>query len=480
MACISHLVKLLFFVCYAAMMNGVMASTYKVFKLERSVETIDDQMELARLQYRDNKRHSRGGGILNFSIGGESDPSMTGLYYTRIKIGSPPREFTVDFDTGSDKLWLTCSPCRGCPLSSQLGIDLNLFNPASSYSASHILCSDKSCPSYVSDCANKNSSCELMVNYADGGNATGYYLTDTMHFDTISGHSENSSVPIVFGCGTQMGGSLTEDGQAVDGIIGFGYRYPSVISQLSSKQLIPGVFSHCLRGEGGGKLVLGEVIAAGIVYTPLVLSKEHYDVNLLSITVNGQPLPVNPNIYKTSDSRGTIVDSGTTLSYLVEEAYDPFISAINVVVSPYAAPVIFEGNQCYKTGNRGIDMFPEISFNFIGNASIVLTPKDYILNSRPFIGGVSSSCIGFLKTSVSSITILGDLVLKDKIVIYDLAGKRLGWVNYNCSLEMKVNTTYGWDDNSAAAIRRQPRASRLRLFLVMCLVYVIISRNGLL
>lgn len=48
-----------------------------------------------------------------------------------------------------------------------------------------------------------------------------------------------------------------------------------------------------------------------------------------SISVNGQLLPIDSAVFATSGNRGTIVDSGTTLAYLVGEAYDPFVSAVS-------------------------------------------------------------------------------------------------------------------------------------------------------
>ncbi|GMP84771.1 hypothetical protein CsSME_00038168 [Camellia sinensis var. sinensis] len=55
--------------------------------------------------------------------------------------------------------------------------------------------------------------------------------------------------------------------------------------------------------------------------------KSHYNLDLQNIAVNGQLLPIDPAVFATSSNRGTIVDSGTTLAYLVEEAYDPFVNA---------------------------------------------------------------------------------------------------------------------------------------------------------
>jgi hypothetical protein len=48
-----------------------------------------------------------------------------------------------------------------------------------------------------------------------------------------------------------------------------------------------------------------------------------------SIAVNGKMLPINSSLFATSGAQGTIVDSGTTLSYLAEGVYGPVISAVS-------------------------------------------------------------------------------------------------------------------------------------------------------
>jgi len=66
--------------------------------------------------------------------------------------------------------------------------------------------------------------------------------------------------------------------------------------------------------------------------------RPHYNLNLQSISVNGQALQIDPSVFATSSNRGTIVDSGTTLAYLAEEAYDPFVNAVSFfwVISSYS------------------------------------------------------------------------------------------------------------------------------------------------
>jgi len=46
------------------------------------------------------------------------------LYTTKVKMGTPPREFTVQIDTGSDILWINCNTCSNCPKSSGLGVSI--------------------------------------------------------------------------------------------------------------------------------------------------------------------------------------------------------------------------------------------------------------------------------------------------------------------------------------------------------------------
>ncbi|XP_058110295.1 aspartic proteinase 36-like [Magnolia sinica] len=419
----------------------------RAFPASRSVE-------LEALKARDRSRHGRllqsAAGVVDFPVEGSSDPFTVGLYFTRVKLGSPPKEFYVQIDTGSDILWVTCNGCDGCPKSSGLGITLESFNPDGSSTASVVSCSDEICSSAIqtteAGCASQSpsSQCNYSFQYGDGSGTAGYYVSDTLFFDTVVGDdvTANSSTSIVFGCSVSQTGDLTKPDRAIDGIFGFGQHDLSVISQLSSRGIAPKVFSHCLKGSdnGGGILVLGEIVEPGIVYTPLVQSQPHYNLNLQSIAVNGQTLSIDPAVFATSSNRGTIIDSGTTLAYLAEEAYDPFVNAITAAVSQSVHSFLSKGNQCFLISNSVDEIFPSVTLNFQGGAALVLRPEDYLLQQ----GSVNNAilwCIGWQKVQGQGITILGDLVLKDKIFVYDLAGQRIGWANYDCSLAVNVSST---------------------------------------
>ncbi|CAI9783140.1 unnamed protein product [Fraxinus pennsylvanica] len=445
-------------VAAAVFMSAASGSSVKrVLTLERAFPA-DQKVELEVLKARDRARHSRimqsfAGGIADFPVVGTSDPYLAGLYFTKVKLGSPPREFNVQIDTGSDVLWVTCSSCNNCPRTSGLGVELNSFDAANSSTVSSISCVDRRCASIVqaasAKCSTQSNQCGYSFQYADGSGTAGFYVSDLLYLDTILGTSliANSSAPIVFGCSTSMSGDLTKSDSAVDGLFGFGQQDLSVISQLSSHGITPKVFSHCLKGEGngGGILVLGEILDSRIVYTPLVPSQPHYSLYLQSIAVNGQVLPIDPAVFTTSGNRRTIVDSGTTLAYLVEEAYDPFVGAITAAVSQSARPIISKGNQCYLVSTSMAQIFPPVSINFAGSVSMVLRPENYLVHMG-FIDGNATWCIGFVKVKSPGTTILGDLVLKDKIFVYDLAHQRIGWADHDCSLSVNVSITSGKDE----------------------------------
>ncbi|GMP98910.1 hypothetical protein CsSME_00046612 [Camellia sinensis var. sinensis] len=418
--------------------------------LERAFPT-SHGVELSRLIARDRLRHDRilqsSSGVADFPVEGTYDPFLVGLYFTRVQLGSPPKEFYVQIDTGSDVLLVSCNACNGCPTSSGLKIPLNFFNASSSSTASLISCSDQRCSLGVqssdSVCSTQNNQCSYAFQYRDGSGTSGYYVSDMMHLNTVVGNSltSNTSASVVFGCSTSQTGNLTKSDIAVDGIFGFGQQGLSIISQLSSQGITPNAFSHCLKGNsgGGGILVIGAIMEPNIVYSPLVPSQPHYNLNLQSIAVNGQPLNVDPSVFTTSSNQGTIVDSGTTLAYLAEAVYDPFVNAITAAVSQSVSPVLSKGNQCYLITSSVSDIFPTVSLNFAGGASMILKPEDYLLQQNSVGGG--TWCIGFQKRQGQQITILGDLVLKDKLVVYDVAGQRIGWANYDCSSSVNVSAT---------------------------------------
>ncbi|KAL8210435.1 hypothetical protein R6Q57_004872 [Mikania cordata] len=468
--------------------------------LERAFPA-NHRIELSVLRDRDSFRHRRilqqqssTGDVVDFPVEGIYDPYRVGLYYTKVQLGSPPNDFYVQIDTGSDVLWVSCQSCNGCPTSSGLQIPIEFYDPSASSTSSLISCSDQRCSkatqSSDSGCSRSNNQCSYTFQYGDGSGTSGYYVSDLMHLNTIGldSGSSNSSANVVFGCSTSQTGDLTKTDRAVDGIFGFGQNGLSIISQLSSQQIAPDAFSHCLvgSGNGGGILVIGQIMEPNMVYTPLVQSQPHYNVNLQSISVNGQTLSIDPSTFAISDNQGgTIIDSGTTLAYLAEGAYMPFVDAITQSVSQSVQPLISKGNRCYLITSSVSDVFPTVSLNFEGGASMHLRPQDYLLQQNS-VNGAQVWCIGFQTISNQGITILGDLVLKDKIIVYDLGHQRIGWSDYDCSSSVNVSATSSGGKSEvvnagqigSSISLKITRYDLIRVLIVASLLHLVVTVGG--
>ena len=44
------------------------------------------------------------------------------IYYANVKLGSPPKEYSLQFDTGSDLMWVPCSSCTSCRETNNNGV----------------------------------------------------------------------------------------------------------------------------------------------------------------------------------------------------------------------------------------------------------------------------------------------------------------------------------------------------------------------
>ncbi|KAJ7518974.1 hypothetical protein O6H91_20G017600 [Diphasiastrum complanatum] len=235
------------------------------------------QQYFQRLLEHDQARHGRFlTSAVDFPLGGTFDPSVAGLYYTEVGLGTPSKQYVVQVDTGSDVLWVNCQPCVGCPTKSDLGVPLSFYDPHTSSSQS-LQCSDPLCAVGKSvneaSCTSENT-CAYSFEYGDGSTAEGYYIRDAFQYEQLDGSNSrsNATTEVVFGCSFNQSGQLSSSSQAVDGIMGFGQLDLSVPSQLAAQGKAPHKFAHCLNGEqsGGGILVIGDVVVADMQFTPLV------------------------------------------------------------------------------------------------------------------------------------------------------------------------------------------------------------------
>ncbi|NP_001149953.1 Aspartic proteinase-like protein 2 precursor [Zea mays] len=398
---------------------------------------------LAALRRHDANRHGRLLGAVDLALGGVGLPTDTGLYYTRIEIGSPPKGYYVQVDTGSDILWVNCIRCDGCPTRSGLGIELTQYDPAGSgttVGCEQEFCVANSAGGVPPTCPSTSSPCQFRITYGDGSTTTGFYVTDFVQYNQVSGNGQTttSNASITFGCGAQLGGDLGSSNQALDGILGFGQSDSSMLSQLAAARRVRKIFAHCLDTvRGGGIFAIGNVVQPKVKTTPLVPNVTHYNVNLQGISVGGATLQLPTSTFDSGDSKGTIIDSGTTLAYLPREVYRTLLAA---VFDKYQDLPLhnYQDFVCFQFSGSIDDGFPVITFSFKGDLTLNVYPDDYLFQNRNDL-----YCMGFLDGGVQTkdgkdMLLLGDLVLSNKLVVYDLEKEVIGWTDYNCSSSIKI------------------------------------------
>ncbi|XP_062108047.1 aspartic proteinase 39-like [Humulus lupulus] len=398
---------------------------------------------LTALKAHDDRRQLRILAGVDLPLGGSGRPDAVGLYYAKIGIGTPPKDYYVQVDTGSDIMWVNCIQCKDCPTRSSLGIDLTLYDIKDSSTGKLVGCDEGFCLEVnggpLSGCT-ANVSCPYLQIYADGSSTAGYFVKDNVQYDRVSGDlkTTSSNGSVIFGCGATQSDLALSGEEALDGILGFGKSNSSVISQLASSGRVRKMFAHCLDGtNGGGIFAIGHVVQPKVNMTPLVPNQPHYNVNMTAVEVGHTFLKLPNDMFEIGDRKGTIIDSGTTLAYLPEMVYEPLVSKIISQQPDLNVHTVHGEYTCFQYSESVDDAFPTITFYFENSLYLKVYPHEYLF---PFEG---MWCIGWQNSGMQSsdrknLTLLGDLVLSNKLVVYDLENQAIGWTEYNCSSNIKV------------------------------------------
>ncbi|KAL3653933.1 hypothetical protein CASFOL_003614 [Castilleja foliolosa] len=410
-----------------------------VFDVKHKYGGNDKAAALGSLRAHDSRRHGRMLAAVDLTLGGDGSPNGAALYYTKITIGNPPVDYHVQVDTGSDILWVNCQNCESCPSKSDLNLKLRQYDLSASSTGKLVSCDDGFCNAAVSfqnTRCNAGAKCAYFVAYGDGSRTDGYFVRDQFRLDQVTGNLQTSTMngSIAFGCSAKQSGTSSE---AVDGLIGFGQANSSILSQLASSGKVRKIFSHCLDGKkGGGIFAIGEIVEPIVNRTSLLPNSPHYNANLTSVEVGGQFL--NPPTINVGPDRGAIIDSGTTLVYLPSVLYQQLIDKMMAQQPSMKTHVVEQQFRCLLYRGNVDDGFPVVKFHFEGSLVLPVYPHNYLFQIRD-----NEYCIGFQNSATQTnngreMTLLGDIALSDKLVLYDLENQTIGWTEYNCSSSIKV------------------------------------------
>ncbi|KAK1402901.1 aspartic proteinase-like protein 2 [Heracleum sosnowskyi] len=398
------------------------------------------ERSLRALRAHDSKRHGRMLGAIDFPIGGKGRAGDQSLFFTKIGIGTPSKDFHLQVDTGSDLLWVHCVGCNSCPKETKLNIKLAQYDPKGSSTSKAMSCEGDFCTNIFNapnkECKDENL-CTFSITYGDGSKTGGYFVQDFIHFNQASADLKTTffNGNVTFGCGMEKSGEDSDE--AVDGIIGFGQADTSALSQLAAAKKAKKVFSHCLDGkEGGGIFSIGEVIKPQYSSTPMIPDMPHYNVIMNGLEVAGEHIEIQSETSDTGDS-GTIIDSGSTLAYLPDNVLKPLMQKILAKKPNVKLHTLEDQFSCFKYDDDVDDAFPVVTFHFKGSLALKVYPHEYLFQVD------DDQCFGWMSSNIQSddgkqFTLLGDLALSNKLVVYDLEDQTIGWTPYNCSSSIKV------------------------------------------
>ncbi|GMP67842.1 hypothetical protein CsSME_00027697 [Camellia sinensis var. sinensis] len=375
----------------------------------------------------------------------ESGVSLgSGEYFMDVFVGTPPKHFSLILDTGSDLNWIQCVPCYDC--FEQSGPH---YNPNESTSFRNIGCHDPRChlvasPDPPLPCKSDNQTCPYYYWYGDSSNTTGDFALETFTVNlTRNGKSEFREVEnVMFGCGHWNRGLF----HGAAGLLGLGRGPLSFSSQLQS--FYGHSFSYCLVDRNSdsnvsSKLLFGE--DKELLNNPLLNftsfvgnSKEvdtFYYLQIKSIVVGGEVLKIPQEIWNVSGGSGggTIIDSGTTLSYFASPAYKVITEAfVNKVGNRY--PIVRDYfpilDPCYNVSGVEKPELPTFGIQF-GDGALWNFPVDnYFIR----LEAEEIVCLAIAESPrPSTLSIIGNYQQQNFHILYDTHKSRLGFAPTKCA-----------------------------------------------
>ncbi|KAK7401632.1 hypothetical protein VNO78_13255 [Psophocarpus tetragonolobus] len=346
-------------------------------------------------------------------------------YLIRYYIGTPPVERLARVNTGSDLIWVQCSPCKVYCFPQ----NTPLFEPDKSSTFTSLSCNSQPCtlfPPGQHKCGNLDQ-CLYSYQYGDKSFTVGTLGTETLHFGSITGANIVSFPNKIFGCGVYNNFTFVTS-EKVTGVVGLGAGPLSLVSQLGDH--IGHKFSYCLLpfdSTSTSKLKFGSdsiITTNDTLSTPLIIKPSlpsFYFLNLESITI-GQ------KIVQTGQIDGNIIiASGTPMTFLEPTLYYNFeallqealgIESVQDVPSPF--------KYCFAF--RDHIVFPHTVFQFTG-ASVALKPTNLFLE----IPDIHMLCLAVVPSPQRGISIFGSFAQYDFQVGYDLEGKTVSFIPADCT-----------------------------------------------
>ncbi|KAI0314883.1 acid protease [Amylostereum chailletii] len=301
----------------------------------------------------------------NLALADEDDIVWTGT----LSIGTPPKEFSIDFDTGSSDIVVPAAECTD-------------------------VCKDAQRYNISTSSSGKDLGRNFTLKYGDGSQTSGKQIGETV---TVAGLQATNQ--------TIGAASAVTDGflDSMDGLVGLAFptistyhAQPLMQTLLAQNKSLEPVFGMKLA-KNGSQLTLGgtdkTLYTGEPTYVP-VTEEGYWQVDFAGIKVGKEDLALNK-------TKTAIVDSGTTLIIGDEDSVRAFYAAVPGAKEIDGQPGLF---------SVPCEGLPEMSITF-GNKAINIAPETF--NLGPVQSGSSDCVAGVQYTSGVSFWIFGDVLMKN-------------------------------------------------------------------
>ena len=342
------------------------------------------------------------------------------LYFANATIGTPAQNFRFHLDTGSSDLWANTQGSQICQeTQGNTGPDQNGNIPCSvsgTYNAN-----DSSSYKYVNS--------DFTIKYADGTGAQGDYVTDTFSMGGATIQNQQ------FGVGYQSTSS--------EGVMGIGYpkleaivqspdsdpnaaTYPNIPQAMVQQGLINSqAYSLWLDDLNSltGSILFGGVDTAkyqGSLVTMDIVKEQNEDLEMI-VALDGAWVNANgKNQTVLTDQAFVLLDSGSTLSYLPNDAANAIIDAVG---AQYNSKQQLAFCSCDLANSSSV-----VGFSFAGGQKVITASMtDMVLE-----GGISQSLdctFGIVPQNATSSGgasyTLGDTFIRNAYVVYDISNNQI-------------------------------------------------------
>ncbi|KAH6889816.1 aspartic peptidase domain-containing protein [Thelonectria olida] len=332
-------------------------------------------------------------------------------WLTPVEIGSPPKTFQMDFDTGSSDLWV--------------------------YSAQAAAAGGQT--EYIAADSNTSKALDgasFQISYGDGSAAAGHVVKDTV---SIGGLAVTQAVEVA----DQVTDSFAQQ-QDLDGLLGLAFSSINTVQPEQQKTFFDSataehntqLFTADLQQDAPGTYNFGFInesaFTGDIAFTDIDSSNGFWNFSSTGFAVGNSSLSSTPIT--------GIADTGTTLLLLPGDVNDAYYSQVQGAELDEAA-----GGFTFPCDQE----LPDFTFG-VGNSSITIpgafmnfaplqgtTASNVAKRPRKGMRGASlksssqqsaATCFGGLQSSDAvGVNIFGDIALKSAFVVFDGGNSRIGF-----------------------------------------------------